>query len=125
MPNTFIQRTGSFVKERSSSTVTAYFRDSSNAAAVPTTVHYRIDDVTGGINRTSNGVNQPITDWTSVTPAVSVDIVIKSSENRIESNGNARERRQITVSSDKGTDTETRDVTEWFIENIGGYDETL
>ena len=114
MPNTFIKLNRSFVKERNSNTVTAYFRDSDNAAEAPTTVHYRIDDIT---------TTTKITDWTSVTPGVSVDIVIKSAENRIVAQGNARERRQITVSSDKGTTTETRDTSEWFVENIGGFEE--
>ena len=114
MTDTFVRIGNPRVKERSSTTVTAYFRDSSNAAAVPSTVHYRIDDIAAEEN---------ITGWTSVTPAASVSIAIKSNENRILANGNKRERRQITVAADKGTDTETRDTAEWFIENIGGYDE--
>ena len=115
MTDTFIVKTNPNIKERSSLVVSAYFRDSSNAADTPTTIDYRIDDIT---------THTAITGWTSVTPAVSVNITIKSSENRIVANGNQRERRQITVSADRGTDNETRDITEWNIENIGGYDET-
>ena len=114
MPDTFIKHIGSSVKERNSITITAYFRDSSNAADAPTTCHYRIDDIS---------TKTKITDWTSVTTGVSVDIVIKSNENRIIAQGDKRERRQLTVSSDKGTTTETRDTSEWFVENIGGFDE--
>ena len=112
--STFIKHIGSSVKEKNSVTIEAYFRDSSNAASVPTTVHYRIDDLS---TRTA------ITSWTSVSPAVSVSIVVKSNENRIIDHSNTRERRQITVSEDKGTTTETRDTTEYFIDNIMGYDE--
>jgi len=114
MPSTHIKIGETFVKERNSITVTAYFRDSSDAAEAPTTVHYRIDDIT---------TTTKITDWTSVTTGVSVSIVIKSAENRIINQGDKRERRQITVSSDKGTTTETRDTVEYYIENIGGFDE--
>ena len=114
MTDTFI-KLGNHVKERNSTTVTAYFRDSSNAAEVPTTIHYRIDDLTTGT---------AVKAWTSVSAASSVTISVTSSENRIISDSNVRERRQITVSADKGLDGETRDTAEWFIENIGGYDET-
>ena len=114
MQSTFIKLGETFVKERNSITVTAYFRDKSNAADTPATVHYRIDDIT---------TTTKITDWTTVTPGTSVAIVVKSNENRIVNQGDQRERRQITVSSDKGTTTETRDTKEWFIENIGGFDE--
>ena len=112
---THIGITDTNIAERSSITVTAYFRNSSNAASAPSTVHYRIDNLTTQTN---------ITGWTSVTPGVSVDITIKSAENRIIGQSNVRERRQITVSADKGTTTETRDTAEWFVNNIGGFDET-
>ena len=112
--STFIKLGNSHVKERNSIPVTAFFRDSSNAASVPTTVHYRIDDLT---------TNQKITDWTSVTAAASVTITVTSAENKIVHQGDKRERRQITVSADKGTTTETRDTAEWFVENIGGFEE--
>ena len=114
MPNTFVSKTYPNVKERNSITVNAYFRDSSNAASAPTTVHYRIDDLSTKRN---------ITGWTSASAASSVNIVIKSAENKIIDHANARERRQITVAADKGTTTETRDTIEYFIENILGYDE--
>jgi len=115
MPTTHIKHIGSTVKERNSATITAYFRNSSNAATVPTTVDYRIDDIS---------THTPITAWTSVSPASEVSITVKSAENRIIANGDATERRQITVSADRGTTTETRDTTEWFVENIGGFDES-
>lgn len=114
MPQTYIKHIGSTVNERNSNTITAYFRDA-GAASAPTTVHYRIDDITTGTK---------ITDWTSVSPAVSVDITVKSAENRIIANGDATERRQITVSADKGTTTETRSTTEWFVKNIYAFDES-
>ena len=111
----FIKITDTNIKERNSIPVTAYFRNASNAAEAPTTVHYRIDDITTATK---------VTDWTSVSAAASVTITVKSDENRIIAQGDARERRQITISADKDTTTETRDTAEWFIENIMGYDES-
>lgn len=112
MPNTYIQYIDPYVKEKGSISVNAYFRDSTNAASAPTTVHYRIDCLTTGTK---------VLDWTSVSPAVSVTISVTSSQNAIISDNNARERKQITVSADKGTTTETRDTAFWICENIEGF----
>ena len=113
MTDTYVKTPNPRIKERSSHTITAYFR-SAGAASAPATIHYRIDDLT---------TKTLITDWTSVSAAASVSITVKSSENRIISDSDKFERRQITVAADKGTDNETRDTAEWRIENIGGFDE--
>ena len=100
--------------ERSAFTTTAYYRNASDAADTPTTIHYRVDDLT---------TNTVITNWTSATPGVSVDITITPTENRMISNRNKWERRQITVSADKGLSTETRDIVQYKVLNTGGFDE--
>ena len=112
MPNTFIQFLDPYQKERSSFPVNANFRDSSDAASAPTTIDYRIDNLSTGDN---------ILDWATVTPASSVTITVKASENIIKNEGNRRERYQITVSADRGTDDETRDTASWICENIEGF----
>ena len=112
MPNTFIKLPEPEYKEQSAFTATVYFRDSSDAADTPTTVHYRIDDIT---TRTK------IADWTSVTPGVSVSISVSPTNNKIVAEGNRWERRQLTVSSDKGLTTETRDTVDWKVRNIRGF----
>ena len=114
MTDTFIKLPSPRYKERNSFTATAYFRDSSDAADTPSTVHYRIDDLT---------TQTAITAWTSATPGTSVDISITQTENRIIDHSNIWERRQLVVSADKGTSTETRDTVEWKVENVGGFDE--
>ena len=113
MTETHIKLPNPSIKERESFTTTAYFR-AAGAADTPTTVHYRIDDIS---------TKTAITGWTSATPGTSVDITVKASENRIIGQGNSRERRQLVVSADKGTDGETRDTVQWYIENIRGFEE--
>ena len=113
MPNTFIKFPDPYYKERSSIAVLVNFRDSSDAAAAPTTIHYRIDNLSTGDN---------LLDWTTVSPASSATITIKASENIIKNEGNRRERYQITVAADKDTDDETRDTAFWVCENIEGFD---
>lgn len=112
MTDTFIKPPPPHVKERSAITVTAYFRDAADAAEAPTTIHYRIDDLS---------TNVRITDWTSVSAASSASISITAAENKINNHWNEFERRQITVSADKGLDGETRDTATWLVENIGGF----
>ena len=114
MTDTFIQHPIPRHKERSSFTATAYFRDSSDAAEAPSTVHYRIDDLTTAA---------VVLDWTTITAAVSVNILIKSEYNKIIADSNSYEVRQLTVSADKGTDNETRDTVQWQVENIDGFTE--
>lgn len=114
MTDTFIKLPEPEVQERASQTITAYFRDSSDAAEAPTTIDYRIDCIT---------TNTPITGWTSVSAASSAAIAIKASESRIINQTNIRERRIITVSADRGLDTETRDTAEWLVRNNGGFEE--
>ena len=114
MADTFIKLPAPSYKERNAFTATAYFRDSSDAASAPTTIDYRIDDLT---------TNTAITAWTSATPGTSVSISVTPTENRIIGQRNTWERRQLTVSADKGTSTETRDTVEWRVINIGSFNE--
>lgn len=114
MPDTFIKLPAPGYKERNSFTATAYFRDSSDAASAPTTVHYRIDDLS---------TETAILDWTTASAASSVSISVTPAQNRIIDHSNVWERRQLVVSADKGTSTETRDSIEWKVMNIGGFNE--
>ena len=57
------------------------------AATTPTTMRYRIDDLDQGT---------AVLDWTSLTPATSVNIIITSAQNAMR-NGLCVERRQVVV----------------------------
>jgi len=93
------------INERSAFRVTTYHRDASDAAATPSTIHYRIDCLS---------TSTDILGWTAVgSPSTSNTLSIKSSENRIIDDANAREVKQLTVSVDKGTNDETRAVVTW------------
>lgn len=114
MTDTFVKLPEPVVKERSSTTVTAYFRSAANAAEAPTTIHYRLDDLS---------TNTEVLDWTSVSAAASASISITPAQNKIHNNAHLRELRQITVAADKGLAGETRDTAVWKVVNIGGFDE--
>ena len=113
MTDVFISAPMARFKEGSSFTATAHFRDSSNAAEVPTTSSYRIDCLTTG---------KEITDWTSLTPAVSNSIAITATENAIQNQTNTTEKKQLTVAANPDGATQVRDTIEWKVVNIAFYD---
>ena len=113
MVDTYIAVDKTTVKERSSFTATSHFR-AEDAAQAPTTAEYRIDCLDTG---------EAIQGWTSLTAATRISIPVTSENNRIVDNWHSKERRQLTVSADRGTATETRDTIQWQVENIRGFDE--
>jgi len=83
------------VNENSSATLTLTFRNEKGVAVTPTTIKYRIDDLSSGAN---------ITPVTSVTPSSSVyDVSIFSNENRIIAPARPYEQRRVTVQWYSGT----------------------
>lgn len=113
-----IQIPKTVVDENSAFTATAYFRTRATAAAAtPTTVDYRIDNVSTRQNRTG---------WTSVTPGTTATIPIKSSDNKIMQQtsyrfgGSIWEEVQLIVAIDRGLDTEHVGHRTWRVENLYG-----
>jgi len=101
--------------ERSSFTATAYFRTrSTGAAATPTTVHYRIDNLS-----TRNQVK----DWTSVTPGTTASITVAATENVMDGGRWAIPKwqtLQLTVALDKDLSTQVTQSKNWRVNNILG-----
>ena len=94
-------------KEGDNFTLTANFRQvSTKTAAIPVSVHYRIDCLT---------TQKQIKDWTAVSAASEVSITVNTSMVKY---FNRTERKRITVASDKGTDTETIGIGHWIVVNI-------
>ena len=111
MLDTYIQIPNPKVKEGSSFTATAYFR-SAGAASAPTAAKYRVDCLTTG---------KTLTDWTTLTPAVSNSITLTATHNAIQDQSNMFEKKQLTVASDPDTSTQTRDTMVYKVENIRGF----
>lgn len=105
--------------ERSSFTADVDIKTrSTGLAATPTTIHYRIDNLS---TRTA------VADWTSVSPASSVEITVKSGENRITGGVNfvyggfpKWETLQLMVAIDQGLDTEVINAVHWRTHNLYG-----
>lgn len=97
--------------EGQSFTATFKFFDSNYVPSSPTTLRYRIDCLT------SRAV---VTDWTTVTPAATVNIAVTSDENEIQNTNNKRERKQMVVQTNYGTATQGVETKEWDILNLQG-----
>lgn len=105
------------VKEGNPLPVTVDFFDASNTAYTPTTVRYRIKDLTN---------NRVVLDWTSATPASSVTITVTPSQNSIydeDTRNRLRyEERSVVVQADAGTDDQFTDEYIYRIINLRGYE---
>ena len=98
------------VKEGSAFTAVANFRTRATAAAsTPTTVHYRIDCLTTGIE---------VAGWTSVSPVSSVSIPVTAMHNAIQ--GSSDEVKQLTVVADRGLASQYVETACWSVENLFG-----
>ena len=99
-------------REGSAFTATAYFRTrSTGAAATPTNVYYRLDNLT---------TSTQLATWTSVSPAGNVSIAITATHNAIQDASNRTERVQLTVALDHGLSTQVHESRVWEVENLTG-----
>jgi hypothetical protein len=105
-----------YVNESSTITVQARFYNQSNDAAAPNAARYRISDISN---------DRIVRDWTSITPAATVDIEIAASDNDIYEHTprNRRfERRVLTVQANPGEITQHVDEFEYWVRNLAGIE---
>src|SRR5688572_9643249 len=87
------------------------FLDTGGLPSIPTTARYRIECLT---------TQRMMRDWTEITPASEVEIIITSSDNAINNNRNSTERRLIIIQSNYDTDTQKSTTDEWVVRNLQG-----
>jgi hypothetical protein len=104
------------INEASAFTLMARFARA-NVATVPSTVRYRIKDVTN---------DRLVTDWTDVTPASAVTIEVTAEENEIYQDSSRpfrrREERVISVQANYDTDSQYTEEIRYLIRNLHGFD---
>lgn len=104
------------VNESSTMTVQARFYNASNSLATPNSARYLIRDITN---------DRVVRNWTSVTPASTINIEVTAEDNEIFSSQRRPkrfERRVMTVQANAGEDTQYTDEIEYWIRNLGGID---
>ena len=98
--------------EESVFTLTVFFRTrSSKSASTPTSIRYRIDCLRTRVR---------IRDWTTVSAAPNVSIVITASDNEIRDDASRFETKQIIVQADNGLSTQVNGKAIWKVKNLTG-----
>jgi hypothetical protein len=103
-----------YVNESSAMTVRARFFNDSGDLVTPSTARYLIRDISN---------DRLVRDWTSVTPAATIDIAVSATDNELQdSHRRAKrfERRVVTVQADQGTPTQRTDEIEYWVRNLAG-----
>lgn len=100
------------VEEASACTIRARFFDQLGAAVSPSTLRYRLRDVTNC---------RTIVDWTDLTPGSYVDIPIDAQSNAIYNACNPYEDHALTVQANYGTDTQFADEIRYAVQNLKGF----
>ena len=100
------------LNERSRCWVRAKFYDVNQASQTPVAIRYRVDCQTSG---------KALIDWTNVTVANSVEILVEAAVNAIQNNGNPVERKAMTIQTmdDDGLPTATA-AQQWDVVNLAG-----
>ena len=99
------------VNEATAVTVNIERRGDDGSLLTPTSLKYRVDCQTN---------NQPITDWTALTPAATTTVVIPATSNAIQDDGNSYEDKVVTIMSDEGLDTQETTAQTYRVRNLGG-----
>lgn len=103
-----------YVNEASAMTVRARFFNETGDLVAPTSARYLIRDLSN---------DRLVRDWTSLSPAATVDISVTASDNDLYSSGRHTrkfERRVVTVQADIDTPTQRTDEIEYWIRNLAG-----
>jgi hypothetical protein len=105
------------VNEASTINVQAKFYNKTNQLSTPTSIRYRIKDVTN---------DRVVKDWTTLTAASSVEIEITADENAIYMDGSRPfqrfEERVLVVQANYDTDTQYAEEIRYLIKNLRGFD---
>ncbi len=95
-------------------TVRARFFNETGDVTTPTSARYLVRDVSN---------DRVVRDWTSLSPAATIDIAIAASDNDLYDSGRRAkrfERRVVTVQADEGTATQRTDEIEYWVRNLAG-----
>lgn len=105
------------VNEASTMTVVARFYGASNVPSTPSTVRYRIKDVTN---------DRIVKDWTDITAAQQVEISVAASDNAIYMDGQRPfkrfEERVLAIQANYDVDTQYTEEIRYLIKNLRGFD---
>jgi hypothetical protein len=97
------------INEGSTGYIAISFFDQVGAAANPTSVEYRVDCLSTA---------RQILDWTTITPATSVEIQLTPAQNAILNPANSVEKKLVTVRAQYGAGEAQTDQFEYVVRNL-------
>lgn len=97
------------VDEGSAAFVTFTFRDEDGNLITPSTVEWRLDDLTNDAN---------IVDWTVITPDTSVSVQCTGAHNSISAESKQYELREVSVRIDNGLATQAYKSKRYKVKNL-------
>jgi hypothetical protein len=98
------------INENTTLTLLMAFEDEEEAAVIPTSVEYRIDDVASG---------DEILDWTTFTPSAAThNLVITAAQNAILDGTLAKEKKRVSFKVAYGIDKEATDEYIYAVRNL-------
>lgn len=105
------------VNELSAFNARARFFSAGGQAAIPDTVRYLIKDIDN---------DRIVLDWTTLTPASSIEWQVPASANAIYQDRHGRkrrtERRVLTIQTNAGQDSQVSNEEEYVVRNLRGFD---
>lgn len=105
------------VNEASTFTVVAKFFGLRDVPATPSSVRYRIKDVSN---------DRIVRDWTPLIPAREIDIEVSAADNRIYNDSSQRfrrwEERVLVIQANFDEDTQYANEIRYLIKNLRGFD---
>ncbi len=104
------------IMEGSTCTVTARFYGSTNQPATPSTIHYRIVDLTN---------DRIVQDWTEVAADEVVEVEIPAELNELYNDTNRKRRleeRVVVFVANQGEDIQHVNEERYMIRNVRGFD---
>ena len=102
----------STVNESSTCTFRVRFFDTSDAPATPTTVHYKVYDVSN---------QRTVRNWTAVSTAEYVDIQIDAADHDIFDDTKKFQKHTLTVQANQGLATQYSDEFAYTIKNLSAF----
>jgi hypothetical protein len=98
------------VNEKSTYVVSVCLKDTAGQVVVPTSVVYRIDDVSTG---------NPVKADTTITPVTHIfDITVAATENAIVTTAKSLEKKRMTVTATYNTTEKATAEFEWYVRNL-------
>jgi hypothetical protein len=101
------------VREGSVCTIRARFFDDQAIPTAPTTVRYRLRDVTN---------NRTIVDWTDLTPDLYVEVEISPDSNAIYNDRCTYQENAFVMQADPGLPTQWVDEVRYQVQNLKGFE---